>query len=463
MGPPKDDDRITEPELNARSERPASGPTSEDAESSHPSTAPTSAAGRYEVRAVLGRGGTATVHLALDRILQREVALKFLEVTETSPALLERFVVEAQITAQLDHPNVVPVHDLSMFGDPPYFVMKVLGGQTLTEHLKKRPILPRDPETLDDLLGVFVKVCDAVAFAHSRGVVHRDLKPDNVTVDTYGRVYLMDWGLARVLPGSHAGRIDVALQNAGDDGSGTVAYMSPEQARPGWRPIGPWTDIYALGAILYEILTGRPPHVADNYYALRVRAFDGNVAPPETHVPGGLVAPALSRIVMRATAREPNDRYESVEDLKRDIERFVGGGGTRFSSRTYEKGEIVVREGEVGDHAFVIRQGRAVAYKTVGEERIVLREMEPGDAFGEMALLAETPRTATVEAIEPLALHVVDRESLNQGLGLDSWTGAVVRALAERFRDIDAKLTTAELELRRLKANLPSTDVHEPR
>jgi hypothetical protein len=413
--------------------------------------------GRYEVRDLLGRGGMAAVHLALDRILLREVALKFLDTTESSPALLERFVIEAQITAQLDHPNIVPVHDLSVFGEPPYFVMKLLGGHTLTEHLRKRPELPRDPETLDDLLGVFIRVCDAIGFAHSRGVVHRDLKPDNVTVDTYGRVYLMDWGLARVMPGSHAGaRIEVALKNTGDDGSGTVAYMAPEQACPGWRPIGPWTDIYALGAILYELLTGRPPHVAATHDALRELAFNGEIPPPETYVPGGLVAPVLSKIVMRATAREPQHRYESVEELKRDIARFIQGGGTRFSMRTYAPGEVVVLEGEVGNHAYVIRQGRAVAYKTIGEERIVLREMGPGDAFGEMALLADTVRTATVEALEPLAVHVVDRESLNQGLGLDSWTGAVVRALAERFRDIDTKLTAAEIELRRLKA-VPST------
>jgi eukaryotic-like serine/threonine-protein kinase len=411
----------------------------------------TQTGGRYEIRTMLGRGGMATVHLALDRILLREVALKFLDTTETSSTLVERFVIEAQITAQLDHPNIVPVHDLSVFGDPPYFVMKLVGGHSLSDHLHKRSDVPRDPETLDDLLGVFVKVCDAIAFAHSRGVVHRDLKPDNVMVDTFGRVYLMDWGLARVMPGSHAGgRIEVALKNAADDGSGTVAYMAPEQACPGWRPIGPWTDVYALGAILYEIITGRPPHVAATHDALRELAFNGEIAPPETHVPGGLVAPALSRIVLRAAAREPQHRYESVEDLKRDIARFVRGG-TRFSTRTYAAGEVVVREGEVGDHAYVIRQGRAVAYKTIGEERIVLREMGPGDAFGEMALLSDTVRTATVEALESLSVHVVDRESLNQGLGLDSWSGAVVRALADRFRDIDAKLTAAEIELRRLK------------
>ncbi len=438
------DERITEVEPSLR----AAAVTDATAAPLDPASARTG--GRYEVRTLLGRGGMAAVHQALDRILLREVALKFLDSAE--PPQIERFVMEAQISAQLDHPNIAPVHDLAMFGEPPYFVMKLLGGHSLNDHMHERATLPREPEALDDLLDVFVKVCDAVAFAHSRGVVHRDLKPDNIMVDTYGRVYVMDWGLARVIPGGHTGkRIDVAFQKTSDDGSGTVPYMAPEQACPGWRPIGPLTDVYALGAILYEILTGRPPHVAETYTALREAVFNGAISAPETHVPGGLVAPALSRITLRATAHEPQHRYESVEDLKRDVVRFIQGGGTRFSMRTFAVGDLVVREGEVGDHAFVIRQGRAVAYKTIDGERIVLREMCAGDAFGEMALLADTPRTATVEVIEPLAVHVVDRGSMHQGLGLDSWTGAVVRALAERFRDIDAKLTTAELELRRLK------------
>lgn len=439
------DERITEVE----SKRPAAEvPAAAPIDSASAKTG-----GRYEVRTLLGRGGMAAVHQALDRVLLREVALKFLD--NADPALIERFVMEAQISAQLDHPNIAPVHDLAAFGESPYFVMKLLGGHSLGDHMADYERLPRDPEALEALLDAFVKVCDAVAFAHSRGVVHRDLKPENIMVDTFGRVYVMDWGLARVMPGGHAGqRIAVALQEkASDDGSGTIPYMAPEQACPGWRPIGPRTDIYALGAILYDILTGRPPHMADTYEELREAVFNGRISPPENYVPGGLVAPALSKIALRATAREPEQRYETVEDLKRDVVRFIQGGGTRFSMRTYAVGDSVVREGEVGDHAFVIRQGRAVAYKTINGERIVLREMGAGDAFGEMALLADTPRTATVEVIEPLAVHVVDRESMHQGLGLDSWTGAVVRALAERFKDIDAKLTAAEMELRRLKGN----------
>jgi serine/threonine-protein kinase len=319
--------------------------------------------------------------------------------------------------------------------------MKVLGGTTLANVLAKTPI-PREGETLDDLLGIFVKVCDAVAFAHSRGVVHRDLKPQNVMVDTYGRVYVMDWGLARALPGSEAARVLVSRANDDpeDDGSGTIAYMAPEQARPGWRAIGPWTDVYALGAILYEIITGTTVHVAGSIDALRALAYKGEIDPPASRVPGGSVSPVLARIALTATAREPQHRHARVEDLAREIERFRRGG-SRFPTQTFEPGARVVTEGDAGTTAYVIERGRCVAYKTVDGRRVVLREMGPGDVFGEMAVISSRPRTATVEALEPLVVHVIERELLSEGLALDTWMGAFVRTLVERFREADEKLT----------------------
>ena len=396
---------------------------------------------RYDVRELLGQGGMASVHLAFDPVLLREVALKKLAPAVRTNTDVQRFVAEAQITGQLDHPNIVPVHDLVLDADEPYFVMKVLGGTTLAEVLAKAPV-PRDAETLDDLLAIFVKVCDAVAFAHSRGVVHRDLKPQNIMVDTFGRVYVMDWGLARVLPGGDAARVLVTRGSGGsdDDGSGTVAYMAPEQAKPGWRAIGPWTDVYALGAILYEVITATTVHVAGSADALRVLAYDGVVEPPSSRVPGGFVSPVLARVALTAVAREPQHRHAKVEDLSREVERFRRGGA-RFPTMTFEAGVLVVTEGDVGTTAYVIERGRCVAYKTVDGRKVILREMGPGDVFGEMAVISARPRTATVEALEPLVVHVVERELLAEGLALDTWIGAFVRTLVERFREADEKLT----------------------
>lgn len=398
---------------------------------------------RYQLQRQLGRGGMASVHLASDAVLLREVAIKRIDPPAGFTPDPERFVGEAQITAQLDHPNIPPVHDLVLDGEAPYFVMKAVSGDTLADYLDQRPEVPRDSEVLDDLLVIFLKVCDAIAFAHSRGVVHRDLKPQNVMVDTFGRVYVMDWGLARVLPGSQAERVRVARRGFADDGSGTVSYMAPEQAQPLWRPIGPWTDVFALGALLYEIVSGHPPYYGESHAEVRELAARADIVPLENIVPGGHVPTALSRIVRKATEREPSQRYAGVSQLARDIERFRRGG-LGFGSRRFEAGEIIVREGEHGQDAFVITHGKCVAYKTLDDRKVVLREMGPGDVFGEMAVFSSRPRSASVEALEPTVVRVVGRHLLQEGLGLDTWMGAFVRALTDRFREVEEKLERLE-------------------
>ncbi|MCC6647409.1 MAG: protein kinase [Polyangiaceae bacterium] len=404
--------------------------------------------GRYAAAELLGRGGTATVHRARDSLLLREVAVKRLDSLLGDAPELDRLFAEAQITAQLDHPNIVPVHDV-VLDEAPYIVMKLVGGRTLRDLLADSEP-PRPAETLHELLGVFLTVCDAVAFAHSRGVVHRDLKPANVMVDTYGRVYVMDWGIARVIdrePG-----VDVSLQRDGDDGSGTLEYMAPEQAAPQAEGIGRWTDVFALGAILYEILAGRPPHTGVDDAALRAGIVAGEIPDPAVHVAGGRVPPLLARIALRATARDPRERYASVDELRADTARFVRGLGA-FERRVFPEGALVVREGEAGDEAFVITDGRALAFVTKDAEEHRLREMQAGDVFGELAALSSTgTRTASVRALTELSVYVVSRASLADGLGLESWTGAFVRSLASRFREAERRLADAEAELARLRA-----------
>jgi serine/threonine-protein kinase len=397
---------------------------------------------RYDLRRLLGQGGMGSVHLAFDTSLLREVAVKKLDPEMASADDVRRFIVEAQITGQLDHPNIIPVHDLTV-EDEPSIVMKVLGGRTFAD-LVGSTSTPREPAVLDELLDVFLKVCDAVAFAHSKGVVHRDLKPQNVMVDTFGRVYVLDWGLARVLPGGAASAALLGvLQDERDDGSGTLAYMAPEQARPLWRPIGPATDIYALGAILYEILTGQPPHLADTVQEMRDMTFRGEIVPPDKLMPPGCVAPGLARIAMAALAREPDQRLKSAAELHTEIDRFRRGEAS-LPTRSFQPGEHVVEEGDAGTEAYVVQQGRCVAFKTVDGRRIVLREMSPGDVFGEMAVFSSKPRTATVEALEPLVVKVIDRAMMADGLGLNTWMGAFIQTLAERFREADDKLSRLE-------------------
>ncbi len=395
---------------------------------------------RYALGEQLGVGGMAVVYRLRDQLLGRDLALKQLQSTLAArPHEHARFLDEARILAQLEHPNIVPVHDLAL-GEAPQILMKLVGGRTLEHHMDRFAV-PREPEVLDELLRIFGKVCDAVAFAHSRGIVHRDLKPQNVMVDAYGQVYVMDWGLARVLD-------ERGLTSGPDDGAGTLAYMAPEQAQPSFHPIGRHTDVFALGTILYEILTGRPPYLGEIPIAVRAQACLCEIPRPEEVLPGGDVPAGLSRIVMKALSREPRDRHASVVELARDVERFTRGGGT-VPVRTFQPGELIVREGDVGEEAYVITAGRCEAFKTVNGQRVALREMGPGEVFGEMAILASRPRTASVEALEPLTVRVVARHAIAEGLGLNTWMGAFVRALAERFVEVDAKATQLELLLER--------------
>jgi serine/threonine-protein kinase len=230
---------------------------------------PFAPAGRYELGEAIGRGGMGEVLCARDPQLGRELAIKVLREDHGHPELLRRFVEEAQVCSQLQHPGIVPVHDLGTLPDGrPFFAMKLVRGRTLTELLRAR-VAPSDD--LPRLLAVFEQVCQAVAYAHSKGVIHRDLKPGNVMVGAFGEVQVMDWGLAKVLRphnGAAAGtavsgvrtvRGACGYESREGQAMGTPAYMAPEQARGEVEGLDERCDVFGLGAILCEVLTGLPP------------------------------------------------------------------------------------------------------------------------------------------------------------------------------------------------------------
>ncbi len=396
----------------------------------------------YADRGEVARGGMGSVRRAWDEDLAREVAVKIVapRLAEEASAL-QRFVDEARITGQLDHPNIVPVHRLGTLPNgSPCLVMKLVQGSTLKAWLASQPPPPWAPAQLDTMLAVFLKVCDAVAFAHSRGIVHRDLKPENIMVGSFGQVYVMDWGIA------------LQLGREGEDASvhqrspmGTPVYMAPEQALRLERDIDQRTDVFLLGAVLYEMLTGVAPHRGPNLVAVLYRAITCAVPHPDEVAPERQCPKALARIALKAMSRERGDRYATVQDMRADIERFVRGE-ERAPTMVFEAGARVITEGERGREAYVIVSGRCVAYKLRAGERVVLREMGPGDVFGETAVFTAQPRSATVEALETLTVKVVTEETLNESVGLDRWMGAFVRTLAQRFREVDERLRIRELD-----------------
>ena len=230
---------------------------------------------RYTWVSEVGKGGLGKVWLARDNDLAREVALKEVKPGSASTEAVRRLIKEAQITGQLQHPNIVPVYEVNR-GGRPFYTMKLVKGETLSKAIRRHHEQSRagheDPLSLPRLLNVFVNVCEALAYAHSRGIIHRDLKPENIVLGDYGEAIVLDWGLAKQIGSADEETAPVLLtedaqSQATRQGAtpGTPAYMSPEQAAGRVDLLDHRTDIYGLGTILFEILTGQAPHSVDGF------------------------------------------------------------------------------------------------------------------------------------------------------------------------------------------------------
>jgi serine/threonine protein kinase len=292
---------------------------------------------RYCLMRVHKEGGLGRVWLAQDGDLNREVALKEIKPhLRTTPETRQRFLKEAQIAGQLEHPTIVPVYELSRWAESgePFYVMKFVRGQTLgaaiAEHHQARNGGPPDAPQRRRLLGSFVSVCNSIAYAHARGVIHRDLKPANVVLGKFGEVILLDWGLAKVLDGSLAedGMVPVVITDEAQTGAtsagsriGTPAYMAPEQADRRLDLVDRGTDVYGLGAILFELLTGRPPHEGTDTDEICRQIVHGETPRARTAEPA--VPSALDEICARAMAKAKADRYASASELAEAVQRWL--------------------------------------------------------------------------------------------------------------------------------------------
>ncbi len=266
---------------------------------------------RYELRELIARGGMGVVYTAEDEKLNRRVALKVLDSGSAAPELAERLLREAMILAQLEHPGIVPVHDVGTLPDGRvFYTMKFVEGLRLDQHVKQLDSLP-------ERLRLFLRICDAVAFAHARGVLHRDLKPANVMVGSFGEVLVMDWGLAKVLRETPSAAETVLIPPQKSDpakeetqataitGHGTVlgtpGYMSPEQERGDTENIDARSDVFSLGALL-------------KFVAQKQSANDAEKLPR-----------ALNAICEKASAPLRENRYATVSELAVDVSRFLDG------------------------------------------------------------------------------------------------------------------------------------------
>jgi serine/threonine protein kinase len=298
---------------------------------------------KYLVLHKLGSGGMGTVYLAQDVDLGRKVAVKVMNAADSTGALASRMMREARIVALLEHPSIVPIHDVGELDDGRvFYAMKLVQGKRLDQSAG-------DAASLLDLLRTFQKVCEAVAFAHARGVIHRDLKPENIMVGPFGEVLVMDWGVAKLLS---AGRRadDSTSENAPaelynlDDADlvvtlplpagspadtrggtviGTPAYMPPEQARGETELLDERSDIYALGAILYFLVTGGPPYETGG--ATDARQKPGARRPVRPRQIDPKIPRAIEAICLKAMSDRRDDRYASAEAIAADVVSFLDG------------------------------------------------------------------------------------------------------------------------------------------
>ncbi len=398
----------------------------------------------FEDQGELGRGGMGSVRRIWDPRILRQTAFKAIDPARAKPELVPRFIEEAQITGQLEHPHIVPVHEFGVDAEGClYMSLKLVEGETLWHRVRNMGDARLERDNLGDLVQILLRVCEAMAYAHSRGVVHRDLKPSNVMVGAYGQVYVLDWGIAKLVGGDDPNPVKTSrgpdeTLDKDDALIGTPSWMAPEQAVADHEGIDHRTDIFALGGLLYYILTGHSPYGSkDVVRAIRKAQMVRFPVPSELDLPP--FPPQLERIALRAMQSMSEDRYQSVQEMADDLQRFLRGTWS-FPTRWVTAGEVVVREGDPGDHAYVVQQGRLEVIRERDGQRDVLRSLGPGDCFGEMAVFRQAPRSATVVALFDTELLVVTREALHEGLGLNTWMGTFVTALAERFAEADERL-----------------------
>ncbi|MFC4991301.1 serine/threonine protein kinase [Rubritalea tangerina] len=298
----------------------------------------------YELVEQVGKGAMKLIYKVRELKTNRYVAMAKMVDAQTKESV-ESFLREARLTSLLEHPNIVTIHDMGIGeGGEPYFTMELLKGRTLAEVIKQA--YSGDPtvrgEVRDELLSIFTRVCDAMDYAHSKHVVHLDLKPQNIHVGEYGEVIIMDWGLAKILVEDDEDiyhEVDPnELNHATLRGviKGTPGYMAPEQARPNMEK-DKRSDVYALGAILYSCLTGGAPIEGDSVDRVLEQTQEGVVDSPNERLDRALIAPGLEALVMKALAVNPDDRYPSVAALKEDLEKYSMGYATEAEDAGFLK------------------------------------------------------------------------------------------------------------------------------
>jgi len=410
----------------------AAMPVDETAPSVLPSAAHLDA--RYVDLGPIGTGGMGEVRRVRDRSLHRVVALKTLRPGRpVRPITLDRFLAEARTTAQLQHPNIVPVYDMGLLPDGRWwFTMKEVEGVTLKKVIES---VHAGDGTFGfrRLISAFLAVCRAVAYAHARGVVHRDLKPINVMVGSLGEVYVLDWGVAKFMALGDAEIADPELTQATARATatqhgqviGTPAYMPPEQARGELDEIDQRSDVYALGAILYEVLSGRPPYAYSDGPLLE-QLLDGPPPPLTVQDVAGVRCEELVAAANQAMEREPRARFPDAAALAQEVEAWLDG------ARRREQALAVTSEALAADAEVATLRERARSSRS--ESEALLQGLEPWRSEEDKSAGWACADEAAKAEREASLLELQIDQALHAALQIDAGLPEAHAALAERYR-----------------------------
>jgi tetratricopeptide (TPR) repeat protein len=426
---------------------------------------------RYELEREVGQGGIGVVFRGRDRHLGRELAVKVLhEAIRDEPEARKRFFEEARIGSQLQHPAIVPVYEQGFFADGrPYFTMKLVEGHTLAELLRSRDD-PRQDQTR--LLGMFEQVCQAMAYAHARGVVHRDLKPANVMAGAFGEVQVMDWGFAKVLSGygvNDAGGSAQVRTMYGRNGvsqsgllMGTPAYMPPEQARGEATLIDARADVFALGAMLCEMLTGRPPYSGTTADEVCRRAAAGDMGDALARLAAcGADAP-LRELAQRCLAAERAARPADAGIVAKELTEYLASAQERVRLAEVERAAAQVRVQEVGAKVRAERRARqltlalAVALLLGGGAAVwqavaATRAKQEAVTAKEAAEAKDAETQAVLDFVQNRVIAAARPEGEKGGLGHDV---TLRQALQAALPAVGASFTRQPLTEARLRLTL---------
>lgn len=409
---------------------------------------------RYRRLELIGVGGLAEVSTYFDTYLNRVVAVKTLIPENVEHVLkLKGFIHEAKLISYLEHPGVVSLYDTFLNNDGHLcYTMKFIEGEDLATFLN-RIYFEENHTALTLCLQTFMKIAETLAFVHDKGVLHLDLKPENIMIGRYGEVYLMDWGNARLYQKeSYRKHLQQFLGNTTFETleekenfmAGTPEYMSPEQTLLTREELAPPSDIFSMGVIFYEMLSQKLPFIEEDTYALfeQIRHFQ----PLYPHEVNPNIPRKLSQICMKMLAKNVGERYHSFHEILAELKEF-STSGQGFLIQKYKAGEIIFTEGDSGEYAFVILSGLVEISKEINGERKILAHLGKEEIVGELAIFTKQPRMASAKALEPTTIKMISKVALEEEMEkLSPWLGQMINRLSTRFVTLNDRILHLEKE-----------------